>query len=629
LAYQVIARKYRPQAFEELVGQAHVTQTLQNALSSDRFPHAILFNGPRGTGKTTSARIIAKTLLCENPKDHSPCQVCKNCEDVQASRHLDLYEIDGASNNGVDDIRDLRETIGYMPTSGKFKIYIIDEVHMLSTSAFNALLKTLEEPPAHVIFMFATTEAQKIPATILSRCQRFDLRMLSLNEIKNHLAKICDSEKIGFEDAALWMLAKQAKGSIRDSLTLLDQVISFGPDKVAQKTVMDVLGLSDRSLLFNALRAIAGQDKFLMLETTQSLVDSGYDPLLFLEEFMEILRHALMVRSGVHKKMALEIPINEVEDLEEIVKRFREEEIQFLFDITLHGTQRVSYSRDMPTAFEMHMFKLLLAPRLTSTESVEVPAAVAEPQSPLPQASAKTETAPTTEPLSTPSQSPVASQKTAASPQTSPAPAQSKKDREPTPQQAEPPGQAMATAAPTANPQFQAAVATETSETLGASEASPSTDAVAPPVRTTEAPVDGPIDKNWDLFVTKVKASNGFLGALLEHTSIYQEDEKTLTLGLPPKMNFLLDKLQDPKNLERTQKFLQSLWRDSREVEISVLGKKESLQAPSPKAKMEQMAVQKKEADQNSVESHPLVKATQNMFTGKITKIIENPRRTP
>ena len=163
-----------------LLARKHVTQTLLNAFASDRFPHAILFNGPRGTGKTTSARIIAKTLLCEDLQDNQPCQKCKNCVDVTAGRHLDLIEIDGASNNSVDDVRDLRDSVGYMPTSGKFKVYIIDEVHMLSTSAFNALLKTLEEPPPHVVFIFATTEIQKIPATILSRCQRFDFRTLAL-----------------------------------------------------------------------------------------------------------------------------------------------------------------------------------------------------------------------------------------------------------------------------------------------------------------------------------------------------------------------------------------------------------------------------------------------------------------
>ena len=225
MAYQVIARKFRPQSFNEFVRQEHVTQTLINALASDRFPHALLLTGPRGTGKTTTARIIAKTLICSNSQDNHPCNECQNCVDVNEGRHLDIIEIDVASNNGVDHIRELRDTVGYMHTSGKYKIYIIDEVHMLSTSAFNALLKTLEEPPEHVVFIFATTEVQKIPATILSRCQRFDFRNHTLNDLKNHLAKICTQESIEYDESAVWLIDKQAKGTIRDSLTLLDQIL--------------------------------------------------------------------------------------------------------------------------------------------------------------------------------------------------------------------------------------------------------------------------------------------------------------------------------------------------------------------------------------------------------------------
>ena len=200
MSYQVIARKYRPQSFDQMVGQNHITQTLHNALQNDRLPHALLFTGLRGTGKTSSARILAKILRCSNPKNFTPCNECQNCLEISAGRAVDVIEIDGASNNGVDAIRDLRDNVMFAPSSGKYKIFIIDEVHMLSTSAFNALLKTLEEPPAHVVFILATTEVHKIPQTILSRCQRFDFRRIPLKQITDYLKKICQLEKISADE---------------------------------------------------------------------------------------------------------------------------------------------------------------------------------------------------------------------------------------------------------------------------------------------------------------------------------------------------------------------------------------------------------------------------------------------
>ena len=260
LSYQVIARKWRPQSFSEMVGQTHITQTLGNALHNNRLPHALLFTGPRGTGKTSSARILAKSLRCATAKDFIPCNQCTTCLEIAAGSSPDVRELDAASNNGVDDIRDLLSGVMHMPTSGRYKIYIVDEVHMLSTSAFNALLKTLEEPPSHVIFILATTEVHKIPQTILSRCQRFDFRRIPTRQIAEHLKLICDSEKVSYEEEALWLIARQGDGSMRDSQSLLDQVISFTNGKLTKALCTDILGLSDRGLLLDTLKALVARD---------------------------------------------------------------------------------------------------------------------------------------------------------------------------------------------------------------------------------------------------------------------------------------------------------------------------------------------------------------------------------
>jgi DNA polymerase-3 subunit gamma/tau len=249
VSYQVIARKWRPKSFEELVGQNHVAQTLLNSLRSGRLPQALLLTGPRGTGKTSTARIFAKSLRCPNAKNYHPCNECTECNEISTGRSFDVLEIDGASNNGVDAIRELRDTVGHMPSSGRFKIYIIDEVHMLSTSAFNALLKTLEEPPSHVVFILATTEVQKIPNTVLSRCQRFDFRSIATPLIVKRLQEICDADNVQTEPDALWLIAQQAHGSMRDSQSLLEQIITYGEGRVLKEQVIDTLGLTSHKLL--------------------------------------------------------------------------------------------------------------------------------------------------------------------------------------------------------------------------------------------------------------------------------------------------------------------------------------------------------------------------------------------
>jgi DNA polymerase-3 subunit gamma/tau len=294
VSYQVLARKYRPQTFAEVVGQGHVIQTLRNAINTGRIAHAFLFVGPRGIGKTSTARILAKALNCtDGPKiDFDPAD--EICQEIAEGRSLDVIEIDGASNNGVEQVRDLRDNVRYAPTRGKFKIYIIDEVHMLSMAAFNALLKTLEEPPAHVKFIFATTEVHKVPATILSRCQRFDLKRISDQEIAAHLGKIAKLEGVQIEDAALRLLARQAEGGLRDAESSLDQLISFCGGTIRETDVLEIYGLTSRAqtrAVAEALQQGRAQDA---LQESRRMAASGKDLVRLVQDLLRHFRNILL-----------------------------------------------------------------------------------------------------------------------------------------------------------------------------------------------------------------------------------------------------------------------------------------------------------------------------------------------
>jgi DNA polymerase III subunit gamma/tau len=295
MAYQVTARKWRPQRFEDVVGQEHITATLKNALKTKRIAHAFLFTGPRGIGKTTTARILAKALNCENPIDFEPCNECSMCKTINDSQSMDIFEIDGASNRGIDEIRTLRESVKYPPTRGKFKVYIIDEVHMLTKESFNAFLKTLEEPPSHTIFIFATTDIHKVPLTIISRCQRFDFRRIQLDVIKKQLKKIADEEKITIDDKTLTLISKKADGALRDAQSLFDQVVSFCGNKIDPETVSKMLNLIDDELFFEISDAVLNKDFPVVFDTTDKIYQNGWDFIDFTDGLLEHFRNILSV----------------------------------------------------------------------------------------------------------------------------------------------------------------------------------------------------------------------------------------------------------------------------------------------------------------------------------------------
>ncbi len=294
--YLALYRKYRPKTFDEVVGQDHIIKTLVNQIKNDKISHAYLFTGSRGTGKTSTAKIFAKAINCTNAKNGSPCLECEICKGLDGT-NIDVLEIDAASNNGVDEIRDLREKVKYPPVVGKYKVYIIDEVHMLSTSAFNALLKTLEEPPAHTVFILATTEVHKLPATILSRCLRFDYRLVSLEQLSSLLKKILTEENVKFEDSAINVIARAGEGSVRDTLSIADRCVSFAGDNLSYQAVLSVLGVSERETLIEIANKIFEKKTGEALVLLDEILSKGKSPLVFASDMIAYFKDLLLINS--------------------------------------------------------------------------------------------------------------------------------------------------------------------------------------------------------------------------------------------------------------------------------------------------------------------------------------------
>jgi len=376
MTYLVMARKYRPQRFEEVVGQSHVTTTLSNAIKAGRIYHACLFAGPKGTGKTTVARILAKALNCKDGPTPEPCGECDSCNEIAIGRSLDVAEIDGASNNSVDDIRALRENIRYVPSKGKYKIYIIDEVHMLSDSAFNALLKTLEEPPAHAIFMFATTEPHKIPQTVLSRCQRFDFRRIPTPDLVKTIQTIAQKEKLEIDQDASYVLARRADGSLRDILSLLDQVIAFGGEsegssskrRVTKELVAQTLGLVDQEKLFEITDAISQKDAFKGLSMVNQLIDSGIDLPEFVNSLLQHFRDLLVAKVGPDSKVLFDLSDTYIDKYKEKAKAFSDTDILRMIKIVADLNLTLKRASDPRIFLELALMKLL---KMESTVNLE------------------------------------------------------------------------------------------------------------------------------------------------------------------------------------------------------------------------------------------------------------------
>ena len=370
MGYQVTARRWRPQTFDDIVEQEHVTRTLKNAIQLGRVAHAYLFSGTRGVGKTTMARLLAKALNCEQGPTVEPCNTCQSCQEITHGSYLDIIEIDGASNRGIDEIRDLREQLRYLPSGGRYKIYIIDEVHMLTKEAFNALLKTLEEPPPHVVFVFATTELEKIPPTIISRCQRFEFKRVSLAGISEQLAAITQSEGITISPSSLTHIARAAEGSLRDGQSLLDQVIAFCGAEIQDDDVRQLLGHVGSESLVTCLEALFKQDAEAALRTVGQLQMEGYEAGGIMRALLEGLRHLMVLKTVPEPEHLIPLATSDMTALRRVADAVSTEEIYGQFHTLSIAEGSLRYAGNAMLILEMALVRMACIGRVQPLQSV-------------------------------------------------------------------------------------------------------------------------------------------------------------------------------------------------------------------------------------------------------------------
>ncbi len=543
MAYLVLARKWRPQNFTDLIGQEHVSQTLTNAIRSGRIHHAFLFTGARGVGKTSAARILAKALNCEVKLSDQPCGTCSSCTEITAGHGMDVIEIDGASNTGVDDVRELRENIRYLPSRSRFKIFIIDEVHMLSTNAFNALLKTLEEPPEHAKFIFATTEPHKIPITILSRCQRFDFRKIPLVKVARRLREIADAEQLKISDRSLSLVARQGEGSMRDALSTLDQVIAFSGDEVEDEAVQTLLGMVDRRLLLDTVEAVMQRDSRRALDAVRRVDQLGLALRQFTQDLLEMFRGMVICKVVADPADMLDLVGDELKDLKMLAEEASLEDLQRVVTLLMKTQSELVNSSYPLLTLEMSLVRLAtlapsqdLARLISHIESLEK----------------RLGSAPQPKTLHAP-----------------PRPTQ------------EPP---------------------------------PPKKAEAPVAKSTES-------KGWQGLVEKVRQSRPMLGSVLEHGRPLKMEPPTLELGYPAG-SFMISQLQEQEITEDLEALATTYFGQAVKLRVIPLDVKQQDTPPSLVETRQAKETDRMRRLREDAMEHPALKSVQDIFNGKIRKVI-------
>ncbi|MDD2556736.1 MAG: DNA polymerase III subunit gamma/tau [Desulfuromonas sp.] len=619
MSYQVLALKWRPALFADLVGQEHVSRTLTNAINSERVHHAFVFTGARGVGKTSAARILAKALNCRERQGAEPCNACDSCREITANQHDDVIEIDGASNNGVENVRELREMARYMPASAPFKIIIIDEVHMLSISAFNALLKILEEPPAHVKFIFATTEPHKIPVTILSRCQRFDFRKITHAKVVAQLERIASAEGVDISPRALRLIAEAGGGSMRDSLSTFDQILAFCATQVEDADVMALLGVVDRRLVLDALEGCVGRQPSQVFEVVRRVDEAGYSFRTFCQALIETLRTLVLTGVIEDAELQLGISADEVSEFAQLGQLGAPEDWQRLLSILIKVETEISASAYPRLLVEMALIRAaslpparMLADVIRKLEQMEASAGTARPVSaepgfsapPIPQAASHF-------PARVSSQGSQSSSQQSA-PLSAPQPASPAQDdsRQDDSMQVDSQGQASRAPIPPP-PDIPPPAAELEVEPFVATSASTSASATADPDAA----------KGWAEMVRYVGTKNPRIGALLDNISLLELAPPVMRLGAVGG-SFLMQQLKDKDTCEKISALAQTFTGQKIVLKVEVL----SAEKVPPSL---QQSKQKQESDRSrrlrdDAVNHPIVRQAVEIFGGEVVAVTPN-----